>query len=211
VALERARFGEGPTAWTELRLEPDGERVIGREEMGAGAGYAPSEEDLAFLARLRHVHLGWLADVGAVRRGLAERGVSLSQDCAVAPGGEGLAVAFCSATDPSGDGPEVVAAAVAGGAGLAVATCGARGSVAYDGRRLVRGEVVGTFVADTTGAGDAFIAAFLDARLGGGDLAHCLAAGHEAGAVACTHLGGWPQGPALLAGGQGNRERAGGE
>lgn len=197
VALARVRFGEGPTAWTELRLGADGERRIGVEEFGACAGYKPEEGDLEFLAGLRHVHIGWLpgARSGELRRSLAERGVAVSQDCAVTAGFEGLSVAILSAVDPWGDGPVLAEAAMAGGAALAVATCGARGSMAFDGRRLVRAGASPTFVADTTGAGDAFIAGFLGARLGGAGLEGCLAAGRAAGAAACGHLGGWPQVP----------------
>ena len=47
-------------------------------------------------------------------------------------------------------------------------------------------------VIDTTGAGDAFLAGFLAARLGGAGLEHCLAEGVKAGAEATTRLGGRP-------------------
>jgi sugar/nucleoside kinase (ribokinase family) len=45
---------------------------------------------------------------------------------------------------------------------------------------------------DTTGAGDAFLAAFLHARLSGAALAECLAAGVALGARAAMLLGGRP-------------------
>jgi sugar/nucleoside kinase (ribokinase family) len=45
---------------------------------------------------------------------------------------------------------------------------------------------------DTTGAGDAFLAGFLHARLGGASLSDCLAAGTALGARAATQLGGRP-------------------
>jgi sugar/nucleoside kinase (ribokinase family) len=47
-------------------------------------------------------------------------------------------------------------------------------------------------VVDTTGAGDAFLAGFLAARLGGAGLEACLAKGVEAGTLATTRLGGRP-------------------
>ncbi len=47
-------------------------------------------------------------------------------------------------------------------------------------------------VIDTTGAGDAFAAAFLAAELGGKPIEACLRAGIDAGARAVTELGGQP-------------------
>jgi sugar/nucleoside kinase (ribokinase family) len=47
-------------------------------------------------------------------------------------------------------------------------------------------------VVDTTGAGDAFAAAFLIADLGGEQPAACLAAGIAAGAAAVKRVGGQP-------------------
>jgi sulfofructose kinase len=54
-------------------------------------------------------------------------------------------------------------------------------------------------VVDTLGAGDTFIAGFLAARLRGAGLAACLAAGRDAAAATCGHLGGFPQLPDMLA------------
>lgn len=47
-------------------------------------------------------------------------------------------------------------------------------------------------VIDTTGAGDAFAAAFIAAELGGGDAEACLRAAIEAGSRAVTTIGGQP-------------------
>jgi sugar/nucleoside kinase (ribokinase family) len=48
-------------------------------------------------------------------------------------------------------------------------------------------------VVDTTGAGDAFAAAFISAELGGADLAACLERGVAAGSAAVTKIGGQPE------------------
>lgn len=48
-------------------------------------------------------------------------------------------------------------------------------------------------VVDTTGAGDAFAAAFISAELGGADIETCLKRGVEAGSAAVTKIGGQPE------------------
>ena len=47
-------------------------------------------------------------------------------------------------------------------------------------------------VVDTTGAGDAFAAAFVSAELRGADVETCLRRGIEAGSAAVTKVGGQP-------------------
>jgi fructoselysine 6-kinase len=200
VAVEAVRTAEGVTAMTDLRLEGDGERTITREDFGVCAAYAPGEDELALLARARHVHIGWLRDPHAVRGALAARGVSLSQDCAVAAGFDGLAIAFCSAGEDPTRAPELARQAIAGGARLAVVTCGRYGSMAFDGTTHWRTDAAPTRLVDTTGAGDAFIAAFIDAYLAGREVQGCLEAGRDAGAEACSYLGGWAQETEPLAG-----------
>ncbi len=182
-----------PTAWTDIAMGPDGDRIVAFEEFGACRPYRPDAEDMAVLKGMRHVHIGWLDDGGACRRALCAAGVSVSQDLAVNPGASGLAVAFASA-GPSRERAEALRdAALAEGAGLVVVTMGALGSLASDGTIQAEMDVVPVEVLDTLGAGDTFIAAFLARRLGGGDLGACLLAARDAAAETCRHWGGFPQ------------------
>jgi fructoselysine 6-kinase len=87
----------GTTAFTELSMGIDGDRHILFEEFGVCRDYQPSEADFVTLARMRHVHIGWLGDGGACERRLAAEGVALSKDLAVNPGAQHLDVAFASA------------------------------------------------------------------------------------------------------------------
>ena len=75
--------------------------------------------------------------------------------------------------------------------GLVVMTLGKHGSVVYDGEKFYRGEAERVEVADTLGAGDAFIAAFLCARMRGARIEDSLKAGHHAAAPICRRLGAW--------------------
>ncbi|WP_149085811.1 MULTISPECIES: carbohydrate kinase family protein [Microbacterium] len=102
----------------------------------------------------------------------------------------GAGAVFCNA-DRLGAPVEFLRAAVADGAEFAVCTLGAEGAVAVtaDGAEL-RVPAVPTTVVDTNGAGDAFLAGVLDARLRGTDLVTALTAGARAaaGILGTRHL-----------------------
>lgn len=187
-----------PTAYTDLDMDAKGDRIIGFEDFGACRGYSPEEAEIALLAQARHVHLGWLDDGGALKRRLADAGVSLSQDLAVNAGADRLAIAFASAGASMDRARQLLRQALDEGARLAVVTCGALGSIASDGIREAATGVAPVEVVDTTGAGDTFIAAFIDAHLRGRSLGACLEAGRDAAAATCRHFGGFPQTPRLL-------------
>lgn len=187
----------GVTAVTRIDVRPGGEREFVSEEFGVTADYAPGRHELALVARADWVHLGMLGDADGVRaaiRSVGRRVPIISQDCAVSTGFAGLDVAFGSV----GDGPDAEArdwaeAAVSAGAGLAVVTRGAAGAVAFDGDSWWSQAAAPATVVDTTGAGDAFIAGFIAARLDAAPVGAALAAGAVRAARACEHRGGWPK------------------
>ena len=187
----------GPTAVTTIRVD-DGERSFESEEFGVTADYFPSDEHLGLLARAEWVHVGMLprADelrsrLAALRRARGGRGPVVSQDCAVASGFTELAVAFGSVGE-HGDARGWAAVAIAGGAATAVVTRGAAGAIATDGTDWFEQPAVPVEVVDTTGAGDAFIAGYVDARVAGLGQAAALERGARWAAAACGHRGGWP-------------------
>lgn len=199
VGVNHLQELDAPTAYTNIDVDAAGERIIGFEEFGATALYQPSPEDIAALAAMDHIHIGWFKAAAALRQRLAASGVSFSQDIAVNPDACGpdicgLAIGFDSV------GPSEALARVAlqrllgAGCRVAVVTCGALGSMASEG-----GDVVTTgiralpLVVDTTGAGDTFIAGFLSAWKRAQPLAACLASGRDAAARTCGHVGGFPQ------------------
>lgn len=185
-----------PTARTDIATLPDGDRQFVFEDFGACAAYRPDEGDIATLRKARAVHIGWLPFVPELKQALQGRAGLLSQDLSVnntpenlAPGG--LDIAFMSAIPE--DAKTQARRLLAGGASLAVVTSGAAGSLATDGREWQRWAAPAIVPVDTTGAGDAFIAGFVDARLDGASLAGCLARATECAARACMHKGGFPQ------------------
>lgn len=198
LVTDHVRVTDAVTAYTDVATGPDGDRSFVFEEYGACRGYRPCEAEIALLLRMRHVHIGWLDDGGALKRRLVAAGVSVSQDLAVNPGAEGLAVAFASAGDRREAAHRMARDILAQGARLAVVTRGAHGSLATDGRETIETGVTPVAVADTTGAGDTFIAGFLAAHLAGASLAAALEAGRDAAAETCGHFGGFPQVPLPL-------------
>lgn len=186
------------TAYTGIEMSEDGERTFVFEDFGACASYQPSSEDMRALREMRHVHIGWLNDGGALKAGLAGGGATISQDLTVNNTPEnltprGLDIGFRSAApgEAAGEAQRLLEA----GARIAVITMGAAGSFACDGRTAVAASAPLITPEDTTGAGDAFIAGFIDAFAAGAGLAQCLARGTERAGLACLHRGGFRQEP----------------
>ena len=198
VDIAHVRRVPGNTAHTDLAIGDDGDRTIAFEDFGVCLGYRPSEQEIPRLKGMRHVHLGWLDDGGQLRRALTAAGVSVSQDLAVNPEGEDLAIAFASAGSARERAKQLARDALGAGAQLAVVTMGAAGSLATDGERYAETGSLPATVADTTGAGDTFIAGFIDAHLRGLGLQVCLEMARDAAAKTCGHLGGFPQAPIAI-------------
>ena len=191
------------TAYTIVEHSNGNDRRFVFEEFGATRDYRPRPDELVVLTKARHVHIGWLNDAGMTRRAMAEAGVSVSQDVSVNAEArnldvEGLTVAFASASGPRAAAVDRAESLIAAGARLAVVTRGAAGSLASDGTRIAEIPARLVEAVDTTGAGDSFIAGFLDARLKGLPLEDCLLAGRETASACCLHMGGFPQRPADL-------------
>jgi len=93
------------------------------------------------------------------------------------------AAALLSA-DPAGAARQLVSR----GAKMAIVTMGEKGCVGFDGA-LVRLPALPAEAVDTTGAGSAFAAGFIFARLGGRPFPECLRLASAAGALKCEARG----------------------
>ena len=91
------------------------------------------------------------------------------------------------------DDPETQCARLAALYPLVVIKRGAAGCEAAEGARRWRVSAPKVEAIDTTGAGDAFVAAFLAARLAGADIEAALERAAAAGALASTIVGGRPR------------------
>jgi fructoselysine 6-kinase len=197
VDITGLRTVPGVTAYTDIAFAENGERVFVFEEFGVCRGYRPDESDVTRLMTMRHVHLGWIDDGGALKRRLSAANVSVSQDLSVNAAAAdlspaGLAIAFASSPGDK-DAEALLRSLLAGSARIAVVMRGSLGSIASDGNVTAVAGIVPVPVIDSTGAGDTFIAAFLDAHLSGSPLQACLEAGRDRAAATLGHFGGFPQ------------------
>lgn len=184
------------TAFTDIATDADGERHFIFEDFGACGLYQPSIIDIEGLRHMNHVHIGWLNDGGGLKRALRGLGPSVSQDLSVNAGVENLSpesldIAFCSA--PATEAAHEAQRLLQCGVRLAVVTMGAAGSLACDGRNTVFADAPAIMPFDTTGAGDAFIAGFLDYHVAGRNVQDCLGLATVTAGRACKHRGGFPQ------------------
>ncbi len=195
VSVDRLRVLPGRTAVTSIELRDGGERVFLHEDFGVVAEYRPSDEDLEVAAQSAFVHGAVIQGLEGVLAALAAAGARVSYDFSTTdPPSDlsGLDVAFFSAR-PGVEPAAIARTALAAGARAAIVTLGAGGSLAAEGLQLEKVAAVPVQPADTTGAGDAYIAAFLAARLEARPLRLCMTAASEAAARACVHLGGTPR------------------
>jgi sugar/nucleoside kinase (ribokinase family) len=97
------------------------------------------------------------------------------------------------------DDPEIQCARLAALYPLVVVKRGAAGCEAAEGARRWRVNAPKVQALDTTGAGDAFVAAFLSQRLSGAHIQPALERAVAAGAAASTIVGGRPKAPSVRA------------
>jgi sugar/nucleoside kinase (ribokinase family) len=203
---------ELPTGTCVVLVGPDGERTMAPD---AGANDALMDIDLAdeLLASADHLHVAGYALLrpgsrpaarAAISRSV-ERGMTVSVDPSSAAllspefleHADGAGLLLPNADEArmlSGESdPEKAGLALAGRFGEVVVTLSAEGALWTDGRACVRADALPVEAAvDSTGAGDAFAAGLLAARLDGAEPAEALAAGARLAAEAVTRPGGRP-------------------
>ncbi|AQZ60505.1 Ribokinase [[Actinomadura] parvosata subsp. kistnae] len=206
-----------PTAVVIAMVDRSGERSM-LTNRGAGGLISETDWDPALLDGMARLHLsGYIlfaeAGLGLARRAMADAaaaGVGISVDPAsTGPLREFGVERFIAETAPADliipnldealllTGAETAQAAavhLSERYGTAVVKLGARGALAaVDGEVVATAEGVSAEVVDSTGAGDAFAAGFLAAKLLGADEQAALQAGCRAGAECVAQVGGRPR------------------
>jgi ribokinase len=203
--------GERPTGTCVVLVAADGERTM-FPDAGANAALAPADLPDEFLGAGSHLHVSGYAllrdgsreaALSAVERArAAEMSVSVDPSSAalLSDGprrlGKGVGLllpnALEAATLGGREDPVAAARALAELFPEVVVTLGEEGALWTDGRELVRADADAAEVVDSTGAGDAFAAGLLSARLRGADPERALRAGCALAARAVASPGARP-------------------
>ncbi|MDF5752320.1 sugar kinase [Spongiactinospora sp. TRM90649] len=208
---------DAPTAVVIALIDASGERSM-LTDRGAGERLGPGDWDDALLDGVARLHVsGYTLFSGqglALARSAMERAAGLGVAISVDPASTGPLRAFgverfLAETALAGlVFPNLVEALLLSGRsdargaaetlseryGTAVVKVGPDGALlAGNGRILARSPGLGVTVTDSTGAGDAFAAGYLVARMAGAGDEISLVAGCRAGAEAVTTVGGRPQ------------------
>ena len=188
----------GPTPTTTVVMD-HGNRVFTTYDTGIMEDFRLREEDLRFIQQ--HdlaVSALWGRcenDLGAIRA----LGIPVAFDCADLPFDPAAQralpntdIAFFSDDASSGEAVmDHMRTLAALGPSVVVAMRGARGSMAYDGTCFYSEPAKRCPVVDTLGAGDSYIAGFLEATLRGLPMAQRMEAGSANAAVTIGYVGAW--------------------
>ena len=177
----------------------NGERVFGDSDPGVTAELMLTEEDIAFITEHDMVVTGLWGYTEPYLPLLKDRGIPIAYDASDHPflphGQEGMKYAdYVFFSDDVSDEDQLrkqMQDITAMGPELVVAMRGSLGSLALAGERYESFGTVNCDLVDTMGAGDSYIAGFLNAWLEGADLTECMRKGSENAAVTIAYKGAW--------------------
>lgn len=197
VDVSHLHTKEGTSPYTLITLE-NGNRVFGTYDEGVMEHFELSDEDIDFLCEHDLIHTSVWSRIEKYLPQLKQHGKIISFDFSDQPEHEvvGQALpyvdyAFFSFEEDSPELREYIKNAWQKGPKYVIATLGENGSIAYDGETFLEQGIVPVQVVDTMGAGDSFIAGFIQAVLHGKTLKDCLAAGAQNSAVTLQYTGAW--------------------
>ena len=198
VDVSHLRTEPGSTAISHVELV-DGERVFGDYEEGVMEHFRLTQDDVSFLCAHDLVVSGLWGRVHQALPHLKKRGVPVAFDFADRPEDPAARQAmpwvdyafFSNDRDEEPALEEFLRRVLAQGPRIAVVTRGERGSLAWDGHRFWRGEIVPCPVVDTMGAGDSYIAGFLYGLMRGNPIPDCMALGAKNSSITLGYQGAW--------------------
>ena len=198
VDVSHVQVLEGPTSSTTVVMD-HGNRVFTTYDTGVMEHYRLRPEDLDFIAQHRIAVSALWGRCERSLEAIRARGVPVAFDCADLPFDPvaqialpNVDIAFFSNDAASVETvQEIMRGLAAKGPSVVVCMRGAQGSMAFDGHSFYLQPAVPCEVVDTLGAGDSFIAGFLDATLRGLPMQERMQAGSACAAVTIGYVGAW--------------------
>ena len=173
----------GETSVFEMELRENNDRVHLRNIPGVMEKYCPTQEDIAFTQTFDYIHTDLFGRVLDLLPRLKEKGRKVILDFSQFASDENMAAllplvdyAFFSAGE--GNYEKALVLLEKGkryGGHVMTATLGEDGCVCWDGKNLYRGKAVpAKKVVNTVGAGDSFIAGFMEGVMKGMEILQCI-------------------------------------
>ena len=199
VDISHMHVEEGKTALSEVELI-DGERVFGDYDEGVLSTYKLSNEDIEFISKHDIVVCDLWGKVEGQFKDLKEKGIVTAFDCATRPEDKEPQIAmpyvdylFFSSDD--GDNEELrkqMKKYHDVGPKLVIAMLGTDGSLCFDGEKYYKyGIVECDNVVDTMGAGDSYIAGFLQGIVEKKAIEECMYLGAKTATETLKYFGAW--------------------
>lgn len=196
------RVADGPNGKAQVDHDADGERIFCGTNHGGirrKVMLRMDDDDFALITRLGHVHSSCFSYIEPELPRIAAAAERLSFDFStqrdpsylrqVCPH---LDIAFLSGQGLDDAGvARLIAEVQAAGVARVCVTLGERGAIWADGETRISQPVSEAQVVDTMGAGDAFIAGFLAASIGGAGTRDALARAADCAAECCGWAGAW--------------------
>lgn len=188
---------EGNTAITYVELV-NNDRQFGQYDEGVMADFTLTAKEIDFIETFQLIHAGIWGHVDPFFPIFKERGLLTSFDFSDQLSHELVKTlprfvdfSFFSYTNDDSYIRKFLKEVSNLGSKVVVATLGENGSLAYDGKKFYKCDVVKGNVIDTMGAGDSFISGFLFGRLRGYEINKCLKLGSETAAKTISYFGAW--------------------
>lgn len=187
----------GKTAVTEIKLV-NGDRKFLSYDEGVLADYRLTAEDINFLCKHDIVVTSVNGNVEYYLPIIKGRNVPIAYDCSTQYKDEASQKAipyvdylFGSADADTPKLRQLMKNLKSKGPKIVIYTLGDKGSLAYDGNNFTFGGIVPCKVVDTIGAGDSYIAGFLQGILKKKTIAECMSIGAKNSSITLGYFGAW--------------------
>lgn len=197
VDVSHVQMLPGKTAVTEIKLV-NGDREFLSYDEGVLADYRLTAEDIDFLWEHDIVVTSVNGNVEAYLPTIKERNVPIAYDCSTHYEDEASQKAipyvdylFGSADADTPELRQLMKQIKSKGPKIVIYTLGDKGSLAYDGNDFTIGGIIPCEVVDTIGAGDSYIAGFLQGILKKHTIAECMAIGARNSSITLSYFGAW--------------------